>query len=72
VVRAAGRRAGLPGLGAHRLRHGAATGMLRAGAGLPEIAQALRHRDLAVTAVYARPDPVTFRELTRPWPGGAA
>src|ERR1019366_2324508 len=72
VVRAASRRAGLPGLGAHRLRHGAATSMLRAGAGLPEIAHALRHRNLPVTAVYARPDPVTFRELARPWPAGAA
>jgi integrase/recombinase XerD len=72
VVRAACRRAGLPELGAHRLRHGAATGMLRAGAGLPEIAQVLRHRSLAVTAAYAQPDPATFGELARPWPGGAA
>jgi integrase/recombinase XerD len=72
VVRAACRRAGLPELGAHRLRHGAATSMLRAGAGLPEIAQALRHRNLAVTAAYAQPDPAAFRELARPWPGGAA
>jgi integrase/recombinase XerD len=72
VVRAACRRAGLPELGAHRLRHGTGTGMLRAGAGPPEIAQVLRHRSLAVTAAYAQPDPATFRELARPWPGGAA
>src|SRR6266508_4229856 len=72
VVRAACRRAGVPELGAHRLRHTAATGMLRAGAGLPEIAQALRHRSLAVTAAYAQPDPHALGELARPWPGGAA
>jgi integrase/recombinase XerD len=72
VVRAACRRAGLPELGAHRLRHTAASGMLRAGAGLPEIAQALRHHSLAVTAAYAQPDPHALGELARPWPGGAA
>jgi len=72
VVRAACRRVGLPEFGAHRLRHTAATGMLRAGAGLPEIAQALRHRSLAVTAGYAQPDPYALGELARPWPGGAA
>jgi integrase/recombinase XerD len=72
VVRAACRRAGLPELGAHRLGHTAATGMLRAGAGLPEIAEALRHRSLAVTAAYAQPDPHALGELARPWPGGAA
>ncbi|HZD68356.1 MAG TPA: tyrosine-type recombinase/integrase [Actinomycetes bacterium] len=72
VVRAACRRVGLPEAGAHRLRHTAATGMLRAGGGLPEIAQALRHRGLAVTAGYAQPDPGALGELARPWPGGAA
>jgi integrase/recombinase XerD len=72
VVRAACRRAGLPELGAHRLRHTAASGMLRAGAGLPEIAQALRHHSLAVTAACAQPDPHALGELARPWPGGAA
>jgi len=39
VVLAAGRRAGLGQIAAHRLRHTAATEMLRAGATLPEIGQ---------------------------------
>jgi integrase len=50
IVRAACTRAGLPRVGAHRLRHTAATGMLRAGASLPEIAQVLRHQRLQTTA----------------------
>jgi len=55
VVRAACDRAGLPRVGAHRLRHTAATGMLRAGASLPEIGQVLRHREQKTTAIYANP-----------------
>jgi integrase len=39
VVSEACRRAGVPRVGAHRLRHTAATAMLREGASLPEIAQ---------------------------------
>ncbi|MEV8063425.1 tyrosine-type recombinase/integrase [Streptomyces antimycoticus] len=37
-------RAGLPRLGAHRLRQTLATTILRAGAPLPEVGQVLRHR----------------------------
>jgi integrase/recombinase XerD len=48
VVRAACDRAGLPRVGAHRLRHTAATEMLRAGASLPEIGQVLRHHEQRV------------------------
>ena len=44
VVVSAARRAGLGQIHAHRLRHSAATRMLRAGAGLEEIGQVLRHR----------------------------
>jgi integrase/recombinase XerD len=72
AVAAAGRRAGLGTVHAHRLRHSAATGMLRAGAGLPEIGQVLRHRRLMSTAIYAKADTVALRTLARPWPGGAA
>jgi integrase/recombinase XerD len=72
AVSAAGRRAGLGMVHAHRLRHSAATGMLRAGAGLPEIGQVLRHRRLMSTAVYAKTDIAALRALARPWPGGAA
>jgi len=72
VVRRAARRAGLPAFGSHLLRHGAATGMLRGGAPLPEVAQVLRHRSLMVTAAYAKVEPAALRALARPWPGGAA
>lgn len=71
VVRAA-RRAGLPELGPHRLRYGAATETLRRGAPLAEVAQLLRQRSLLVTAAYARVEPGALRELARPWPGGIA
>jgi site-specific recombinase XerD len=46
-------RAGLPRVGAHRLRHTAATEMLRQGASLAEIGQVLRHREQKTTAIYA-------------------
>jgi integrase/recombinase XerD len=72
AVVAAGGRAGLGSLTAHRLRHTAATGMLRAGAGLAEIGQVLRHRRPLTTAVYAKVDRDALRALARPWPGGAA
>lgn len=69
VPRAASRRAGLAIIGAHRLRHTAATGMLRAGAPLPEIAQALRHHSEASTARYAAVDRAALEAVVRPWPG---
>jgi site-specific recombinase XerD len=72
VVRAACDRAGLPRAGAHRLRHSAASEMLRAGAGLPEVAQVLRHASLATTAIYAKVDRAALRSLARPWPGSMA
>jgi len=71
VVGAAG-RAGLGQIGAHRLRHTAATELLRAGAPLVEIGQLLRHRAELTTAIYAKVDRDRLRELARPWPGGAA
>lgn len=64
-------RAGLPRLGAHRLRHTLASDLLRAGASLTEIGQVLRHRNLASTAIYAKVDHVALRTLARPWPGSA-
>jgi site-specific recombinase XerD len=72
VVTAAGRRAGLGSVGAHQLRHTAATEMLRAGAPLPEIGQVLRHRALQSTAIYAKVDREALRSLARPWLGGGA
>jgi integrase/recombinase XerD len=72
IVRAACRRAGLPSVGPHALRHTAATEMLRKGASLGEIGQVLRHRDQRTTARYAKVDRKTLRPLARPWPGGGA
>jgi len=69
VVGEACRRAGVPPVGAHRLRHALATAMLARGAGLVEIGQVLRHRDLAATAAYARVDQTSLRQVARPWPG---
>jgi site-specific recombinase XerD len=62
-------QAGLPRLGAHRLRHTLATDMLRAGASLVEVGQVLRHRSQLSTTVYAKVDHEALRTLTRPWPG---
>lgn len=72
VVRQGCRRAGMAPFGAHRLRHTVATQMLAAGAGLPEVAQLLRHRSLMTTAGYAKVDRVALRDLALPWPGGAS
>jgi site-specific recombinase XerD len=72
AVFSAGQRAGAGPVCAHRLRHSAATGMLRAGAPLPEIGQVLRHRRLLSTAIYAKTDTQALRILARPWPGGGA
>jgi len=64
-------RAGLPRVGAHRLRHTLATEMLRRGAKIVEVSQVLRHRDLATTAIYAKVDFATLRTVAQPWPGAA-
>lgn len=72
AVAAAGRRAGLGTLYANRLRHAAATSMLRAGAPLAEIGQVLRHRNPLTTAIYAKVDTDSLRTLARPWPAGVS
>jgi site-specific recombinase XerD len=74
VVHHACDRAGLPRVGAHRLRHTVATELLRAGASLQQIAPVLRHASWASTAVYAKVDRASLRTLARPWPleGGVA
>ncbi len=69
IVAAAARRAGLGLIHAHRLRHTAATQMLRAGATLPEIGQVLRHRRAMTTAIYAKVDHEALRTIARHWPG---
>jgi integrase/recombinase XerD len=72
VVACAGRRAGLGLIGAHRLRHSAATAMLRSGGSLTEIGQTLRHARPLTTAIYAKVDIGALRQLARPWPGELA
>jgi integrase/recombinase XerD len=72
IVRAACARAGLPESNAHRLRHTAATEMLRAGAGLAEVGQVLRHTSMLTTAIYAKVDRDGLRTLALPWPGAGS
>jgi integrase len=72
IVRRACQRAGLPIVGAHRLRHTAATEMLRAGGSLTEVGQVLRHRGRDVTSIYAKVDRLPLAAVVAPWPGAAA
>jgi site-specific recombinase XerD len=69
VVRRACRRAGLAPVGAHRLRHALATGMLAAGVDMTAISQVLRHSDIATTAIYAKVDIASLQHVAAPWPG---
>jgi site-specific recombinase XerD len=71
IVQRACQRAGLPPVGAHRLRHALAGEMLRQGGNLIEIGQVLRHRDVATTLLYAKVDLAALRTVAQPWPGGA-
>lgn len=68
IAIAACERAGVPRVHPHRLRHTAATEMLRAGASLTEIGQVLRHQSMLTTAIYAKVDRTGLRELASPWP----
>ena len=70
VVHDACVRAGVAPIGAHQLRHTAATAMLREGASLSEIAQVLRHREIKTTAQYAKVDRARLTPLAMAWPGG--
>ncbi len=70
IVRRACRRAGVAPVGAHRLRHTLACEMVAARVPLPEIGQVLRQRSISSTAIYARVDLESLRELALPWPGG--
>jgi site-specific recombinase XerD len=72
IVQHACKRAGLPVVGAHRLRHTAATELLRAGGSLAEVGQVLRHRSRDVTSIYAKVDRLALAAVVAPWPGAAA
>jgi site-specific recombinase XerD len=73
IVQRALKRAQLhpPHRGAHLLRHSLATGMLRGGATMAQIAQVLRHQRTETTEIYAKVDLNALRALAPPWPGGA-
>jgi integrase/recombinase XerD len=68
IVRDGCDRAGLPPVGAHRLRHTVATELLRAGTPLAHISPILRHASFDTTAIYAKVDREALRTLARPWP----
>ena len=72
VVAATCRRAQVPEIRAHALRHSAARQMLRSGSNLSEIAQVLRHTDSATTSVYAKADHATLVRAAQPWPSAPA
>ncbi|MCZ4120203.1 tyrosine-type recombinase/integrase [Streptomyces sp. H39-S7] len=69
VVERPCRRAGMPKVGPHRLRHALAADMLCRGAGLTAIGQVLRHQDLATTELYAKVDFIALRAVAQlAWP----
>lgn len=55
---------------AHIFRHSLATRMIRQGASISEISEVLRHRSQNTTAIYAKVDFETLRDVARAWPGG--
>jgi site-specific recombinase XerD len=70
LVNRAARRARLSAkrIGAHILRHTAASLMLRKGASLQTISDLLRHQSLDTTALYAKVDVEMLSEIAQPWP----
>jgi len=69
VVHAACRRAGLPVVGAHRLRRTNACATLRRGGSLAEVGEILRQRSAFTQALYAKVDRAALERVARPWPG---
>lgn len=70
-IRLSLRRAGvvLSRCGAHTLRHSAAFRMLEEGASLETIGAVLRHASVDTTAIYAKVDLSSLRDICQPWPG---
>ena len=60
-------------IAAHLFRHTLASRMLQQGADLRHISEALRHRAISTTEIYAKIDMRSLNEVVRPWPtqGGA-
>ena len=69
IVRHGCPRAGVPVIGAHRLRHTLACQLANCGVPLPAIAEVLRHRAISTTSEYARVDIQGLRVVAQPWPG---
>ncbi|GAA0993185.1 hypothetical protein GCM10009555_083380 [Acrocarpospora macrocephala] len=69
ATRGASARAGIPTVGAHQLRHRAASQVLANGGNLAEVAQLLRHHGEETTAIYAKVDRDALAAVVRPWPG---
>ena len=55
-------------IAAHLFRHTLASRMLQHGADLHAISEALRHRVLSTTEIYAKIDMRSLSEVVRPWP----
>jgi site-specific recombinase XerD len=68
VPRCASRRAGIPTVAAHQLRHRAACRVLADGGNLTEVAQLLRHEAEATAAIYAKVDLAALAAAACPWP----
>ena len=70
LVNRAARRARLSAkrIGAHRLRHTAASLMLQKGVPLETIGRLLRHQNLGTTVLYAKVDVQMLSEIAQPWP----
>jgi integrase len=68
VPRRVAQRAGVAVVSAHQLRHRAACRVLADGGSLAEVAELLRHNDLATTAIYAKVDLAALGAVVRPWP----
>jgi integrase len=68
VPRGASRRAGIPTIAGHQLRHRAACQVLAGGGTLAEVTQLLRHHSEETTAIYAKVDMAALAAVVRPWP----
>jgi integrase len=68
VPRRVAQRAGIPVVGAHQLRHRTACRVLAGGGSLAEVAELLRHNDVATAAIYAKVDLAALSAVVRPWP----
>lgn len=52
----------------HAFRHTVATRLLRTGATIKDVADVLRHRSIDTTAIYAKVDMSSLRDVALPWP----